>query len=281
MKSVVADYRYRITCLRIVPKVGSTIYLTNYPRDLLIGVNTYLSAAGFDFTGYSSTTTPSPNMIDVAGIAGLIGVDYNVVASGVLDGARCYLFATTWKAPIEDEEPLTASILGKVTFKDENYVIEEMSLVDVLNQSVGKTYTVQCSRTYGDAICGMVLASADNTYTGTITSVSSTSVFTDSGRAEAADFFGAGTVQFTSGQNAGLKAQEVKSFASGVIAVHEAFHYLPAIGDTYTLVRGCRKREVDCQNRVVAGVPYNNILNFFGFTRIPTGSTYAKIGGNE
>ena len=34
MKSVIADYRYRVICLRIVPVSGSPIYLTRHVRDL-------------------------------------------------------------------------------------------------------------------------------------------------------------------------------------------------------------------------------------------------------
>jgi hypothetical protein len=76
--------------------------------------------------------------------------------------------------------------------------------------------------------CGVSLAA--NTVTGTLTSVSSASVFTDSARAEAADTFGAGTIQFTSGLNSGLKPLEIKSFASGVITTFEPFYYLPVMG---------------------------------------------------
>jgi hypothetical protein len=46
MKSTVADYRYRVLCLRIVPTSGSPIYLTDHPRDLVMSGHTYLSTAG-------------------------------------------------------------------------------------------------------------------------------------------------------------------------------------------------------------------------------------------
>ena len=53
-----------------------------------------------------------------------------MIASGVFDGARCYVFATSWAAPVVDEEPLIASILGKTTISDDRYVIENMGLLD-------------------------------------------------------------------------------------------------------------------------------------------------------
>lgn len=270
MKSTVADYLYRVICLRIVPKIGSAIYLTHYVHDLVMGGHTYLSGSGYEFTGFSSTANLSPGVIELDGIAGMAGIGYDQIASGVFDGARAYLFATTWASPVEDEEEIVCSILGKATLQDQRYTIEEMALVDALNQSVGKTYTASCSRTYGDTLCGINLGSV--TVTGTLTGVSSRSLVTDSARAEASDWFGAGTLQFTSGPNAGLKPLEVKSFAAGVIETHEPFHYMPAIGDAYSLIKGCRKREADCQAQ-------GNIINFFGFTRIPAGSTYAQVGG--
>ena len=38
MKSTVADYRYRVLCMRIVPTTGSPIYLTDYPQNLTMEI---------------------------------------------------------------------------------------------------------------------------------------------------------------------------------------------------------------------------------------------------
>jgi len=272
MKSVVADYRYRVLCLRIVPVTGSPIYLTDHPRDLVMSGHTYLSTAGYEFTGYAATAGFAPASIDVEGIAGASGVTRAAVGSGLFDGARCFVFATSWAAPVEDQEPVVAGIFGSATLRDHRFQIGGVSLVDVLNQSVGKSYGAQCPKAFGGteyAGCGVSLAA--NTVTGTLSSVTSSSVFTSAARTEPADFFGAGTIQFTSGPNAGLKALEIKSFAAGVITTFEPFYYLPVVGDAYTMVRGCRKRLSDCQ-------AYSNVVNFGGFPFIPTGSTYSQVG---
>ena len=279
MKSVVADYATRVLCLRIVPSTGSTIYLTDHPRDLVMGGHTYLSTAGYEFTGYAATAGFSPASIDVEGIAGAAGVTRAAVGSGLFDGARCFVFATSWAAPVEDQEPITAGIFGKSTLLDDRFQIGGVSLVDALNQSVGQTYGAACPKTFcGTEYAGCGVSLAANTVTGVLTSVTSASVFTDSGRPEAADTFGAGTIQFTTGPNAGLKPIEVKSFAGGVIATFEPFYYLPAVGDSYSMVRGCRKRLSDCQARWNGSTTFSNVLNFGGFPWIPAGSTYAQIG---
>lgn len=273
MKSTVANYKYATLCLRIEPTTGSPIYLTRYTRDLTMNGHTYLSSGGYDFSSYTSGTGLSASMVDLEGIVGMAGMNFDALSSGLFDNARCFLFRTTWNNPIEDEEPIVASILGKTTLIDDKYRTEEMSLLDALNQSVGETYTASCPKTFGSTTyAGCMKAFTPST--GTLTSVASSSVFQDDTRVEAADWFGNGTIQFTSGLNSGLKPLEIKSYLSdGTITTFEPFHYAPAIGDSYVMIPGCRKRQnEDCRDK------WNNVVNFGGFIHIPLGSTYAKVG---
>jgi uncharacterized phage protein (TIGR02218 family) len=276
MKVTVAAPETRILCLRIEPSSASPIYLTDYPRDLTIGGHAYLSTSGYEFTGYSATADFAPASLDLDGIAGAAGITRAAIASGVFDGARCYIFATSWAAPVEDEEPITAGVFGKATLRDDRYQIGGVSLIDALNQVVGDTYGAACPKTFcGQEYAGCMASVAANTVTGTLTHVTSTTVFRDSARAEAADTFGAGTIQFTTGANAGLKPLEIKAHAAdGTITTFDGTYYLPAVGDSYTMLRGCRKRLSDCQNRVGG----SNVVNFGGFLWIPNGSTYAHVG---
>lgn len=281
MKSVVADYRYRILCMRVVPVTGSSVYLTDYVKDVVMGGHTYLTTSGYQFSGYSATADFSPASIDIEGISAAAGMTRAMISSGVFDGARCYCFATTWVNPVEDEEPITAGIFGKATLLDDKYQMSGTSLVDVLNQTVGLTYSVQCPKKFcGTEYAGCGVSLAANTVTGVLTSVTSASVFYSSARTEPDDTFGAGTIQFISGPNAGLKPIEIKSFVSGVITTHEPFYYLPMVGDSYSMVRGCRKRSSDCKNRWNGSSYYSNIVNFGGDEHIPLGSTYAQYGKN-
>jgi len=277
MKPQVAPLERRTFCLRIVPKIGAPIRLTQYPRDLAMGNGAvYLSSSGYDFTGYSASSTLSPAMVDVEGIAGLAGIGVDQIQSGVFDNARCYLFACDWAAPVEDFEPIAASIFGKTHLLDQRYKIEEMALVDALNQSVGKTYTAACpKRLGGQEFAGCKINLAAYTVTGAVASVASPYILRLAGRTEAADYFAQGTLQFTSGANAGLKPLEIKAYAlDGSVELYEPFYYAPAVGDAYSLVAGCRKRLQDCRDK------FNNVLNFGGFTHVPTTSQYTQRGLN-
>jgi len=275
MKPAVANASTKIYCLRIVPIWGDPVYLTGHVRDVVMGANTYLTDSGYQFTGMASESDMSPGVLDLSGIASIAGIGFDQVVSGVFDGARVYAFATDWTSPVEDEEPIGCAILGKTKIEDKRYTIEMMMLVDALNQTVGKTYTANCQKPFGGqeyAGCGIALGAI--TVTGTLTHVTSNSVFRDSTRAEALDYFGAGTIAFTTGDNAGLKPQKIKSHAAdGTITVHEAFHYPVQVGDAYTLIPGCRQRLEDCRDKWV------NVANFGGFSFVPTISTYSKVGG--
>ena len=71
------------------------------------------------------------------------------------------------------------------------------------------------------------------------------------------------------------KAREVKAFtAGGAVEVFDPWFYPPQSGDAYVMVPGCRKRLADCQT-------WNNVINFFGFTNIPTASVYQQVAGNR
>lgn len=272
MKTTVAPYGTSALCLRIVCTNGTTIRITRYPVDLAMSNGqVYQTGSGFDFTDYTSAAGFSPSAIDLEGILGFAGVTHDAVASGIFDNARAYLFACNYLNPVEDYEPIVASLLGKATLTDDGYRFEEMGLLDALNQSAGLTYTASCSHRFGDSKCGKALGPL--TVTGTLTTVSSDQIVRDSARLESADYFAYGTLQFTSGANAGLKPVEIKRHeADGTIEVFEPFYYVPAPGDSYTLIPGCRKRLADCRDK------WNNVINHFGFPYMPTSSVYSARG---
>ncbi|WP_230685838.1 hypothetical protein, partial [Streptococcus pneumoniae] len=83
------------------------------------------------------------------------------------------------------------------------------ALVDQLNQTVGDTYTAACRKTFGGTeFGGCQVSLAGITVTGALTHVTSSLIIRDSSRADAADRFAAGTIEFTSGSNAGLRPSQ-------------------------------------------------------------------------
>lgn len=275
MKSTVAPYETSVKCLRIVCANGTTLRLTRYPFDLVMSNDeVYKSDSGYDFSSTVSETSFAAGSFDLEGFVGVAGLTRDAIASGVFDGAECFLFACDFLAPVEDYEPLIKSILGKTTLEDDHYRIEEMGLADLLGQAVGWSHSPQCPNVFGGQEhggCGIALAAI--TVTGTVTSVGSTLSFTDSGRGEAADRFGWGEVTFTSGPNAGLAPIKIRDFSvGGVFTLYDAPYYPLTVGVNYSAVPGCRKRLVDCQG-------HDNVGRFGGDPYVPLGSTVKSTGG--
>jgi uncharacterized phage protein (TIGR02218 family) len=275
MKLAVAPYQSAAWCVRITCVNGTVVRLTSYPTDLTMSNATvYKTDSGYQQTAFASSSSFSPSSIDIEGVVSVSGISRDALASGVFDNARVLVFKCDFLNPVEDYEPVAAGFLGKTTLEDDRYTIQGMSLIDALNQSTGKMYTAACSRTFGDAGCTKNLADID--VVGAVSIVTSSSVIRDTSRSEAADWFAAGTIQFTSGLNAGLKPLEIKSYAAdGTITTFDPFFYLPQVGDTFVMIPGCRKRLEDCRDK------WNNVINFFGFSNMPTSSSYQQVAGNR
>lgn len=275
MKSTVAPYQTAAWCVRIECTNGTIVRLTSYPTDLTMSnAEVYKTDSGYQQTAFTSSSSFSPSSIDIEGVVAIAGISRDALASGVFDNSRVRVFRCDFFNPVEDYEPVAAGFLGKTTLEDDRYTIQGMSLIDALNQSTGKMYTAACSRTFGDAGCGISLAAVD--VVGAVNVVTSYSVIRDTSRTEDADWFAAGTIQFTSGLNAGLKPLEIKAYAAdGTITTFDPFFYLPQVGDTFVMIPGCRKRLEDCRDK------WDNVINFFGFSNVPTSSAYQQVAGNR
>lgn len=272
MKSIVAPYETATWCVRIECVGGLVMRLTTYPYDLTMSNATvYAADSGYGASAYQASSGFSPSAIDLEGFVGS-GIERDQIASGLFDNARVYVFKCNYLSPVEDYEEVTAGFFGKTTLRDDRYQVEGMALSDALNQSVGRAYTPGCSWTFGDAKCGKNLAPL--TVTGALTSVTSNHSFRDSARTEAADYFVGGTLRFTSGENAGNKALEIKAYAAdGTITTHEPFYFLPSVTDAYVLIPGCRKRLSDCITWHGSADPFG------GFPHMSTESAYVSRGG--
>lgn len=274
MKATVAPYQTAAWCVRIECLNGTTVRLTSYPVDLTMSNSTiYQADNGYEPTAYGATAAFSPSAIDLEGICVVSGISRDAMASGVFDNARVYIFKCDYLSPVENYEEITAGFFGKTTLDDDKYRVEGMSLIDAMNQTVGRSIKPGCDARFGSSRCGISIATVQAT--GSITSVTSNQVVRDSSRSEAADWFGAGTIKFTTGANAGLPAMDIRSYsADGTITTFDPLYYAPQVGDAFVLVPGCRKRREDCRDK------WGNIINFQGFPDQPTSSTYLARGTN-
>lgn len=286
---MVATPERRTQCIRIEPVNGEPIRIAiAYPVDLkMSNGEIYKGGIYAQPSDISSTLSGGATVIDFGSVYDTDTVTRDQIQSGYWDGARVYSFFTDWAAPMEDEEEDRVYTFGKVREEDERYTVEMMSLLDLLNQTSGRTITPGCPYTLGDEhVDGSLIASdksrckvspllVANIYS-SVESITNQMQFTAAliGGTYPDDYFGFGEIIFTSGANAGQSYKFIKSStAAGVITLAQPFYYPIEIGDLLTLRPGCRKRfNEDCIGKFANG------KHFGGFPHVPQKSTVMKFG---
>lgn len=285
---MVATPERRTQCVRLEPKVGDPIRIALAYSDDLIMSNGAVYLGGFysQPTDINSTLSGGATVLDFGSVYDVDTISRDQIQSGYWDGARIYSFFTDWANPVEDEEEDRVYIFGKVREEDERYTVELMSLLDLLNQTTGRTITPGCTYVFGDShIDGTIIASDRSrckidadlyTITSQVSSVANQMQFTAGGLAALFpnDYFAFGEIIFDSGANAGASYKFVKaSTVSGVITLAQPFYYPIAVGDDFRIRAGCRKRfQEDCIAK------WGNGKRFGGFPHVPQRSTVSKFG---
>ncbi len=141
--------------------------------------------------------------------------------------------------------------------------IECKSKLKSLSLETGRLQQLYCNYIFGDEFCGLDI-STTRINGQTVDAGSTTVAVVDAARAEADDRWNDGIIQFMSGVNQGLKRKVVDFISSQhKLILDYALPQAPAVGDLYTIERGCDKSFDACRNR------FSNQANFGGFKNIP------------
>jgi uncharacterized phage protein (TIGR02218 family) len=230
---------------------------------------TYAAASGYTATAIQSTAGMAVDNLDLMGVLDSPAITIEDLIAGAWDGAQIEIERVNWRdltiAGIKDRK----GTLGEVSAGDVQYTAELRGMAQKLQQPTGRRYDPLCDADLGDARCAVALGPL--TVTGTITSVTDRRTFTDTGRAEASGFFEAGKLTWTAGANNG-RSMEVRTFAGGVFILQLPMPADVAVGDTYSVYRGCKKRFTEDCVAVFA-----NGDNFRGFPSVA--GTDAMLAG--
>lgn len=246
---------------------GTQLRLTGAHQDATItgvpvngsatGALVYLSAPGLTVSNIRSTEGWAVDNLEGILLEGGV-VTRSDVLRGLWDGAAWTLFRYNWAAPSDGIDVLKSGRIGNIRPKTGHFVVEFRDLRQALQSEYAVVTQVDCRNELGDARCGVNLA--PYTHTGTVTSAASSQVFTDTSRTQTGDYFGNGYLTWTGGPNVGVTVK-IKSYdgATDTFTLVRAMLSPIGAGDTYSAVRGCRKRRTeDC-----VGI-YSNVLNFDG-----------------
>jgi uncharacterized phage protein (TIGR02218 family) len=257
-------------CWKVTRRDQQVFGFTSVDKDLEIDGVTYEAAAGITPSAIENRLDGSVPNLELASLLDSDRITEADLLAGKWDGATAQIFEVNYADLTQGSMLLHVGMLGQVVVGASSFRAELRGLAQRLQQSVGRVFAAACDANLGDARCKVDLAPL--TVTGTVDLLNSRRIFGDTGRSEVEDWFGAGVVTWLTGANADLSMEIAQFHVGGGFVLQLPMPNDIAIGDTYSMVPGCRKRRTeDC------GVKFNNVVNHRGFPDVPGND---KVLGN-
>ena len=174
------------------------------------------------------------------------------IIDGRWDNAGVDLWRVNW-ADTSQRVLIRHGAVGQIRRGRMAFVAEVRSLAHVLGQTVGRTFQASCDAALGDVRCGVNIEAPAFKDSGAVLSLVRDRGFVATGLgAFALGWFAAGTVEWTSGANAGRRAEVMMHdvVASSVtITLWEVPVRLREVADGFVVRAGCGKRLETCRGR--------------------------------
>ncbi len=249
-------------CWRLTLGDGRVLGFTEHDRDLNVGGVTCRAATGFVGGAMENAMGLSVGDAALSGVLSDDAIAAGELETGLYDAARVETWLVNW-ADVSQRVLLGAGEIGEVRRRGEAFEAEVRSLASRLNVAVGRTFQPSCDAVLGDRRCGVDTAGAAFRGVGSVVSSVDGRVLEADGIAAFADgWFEGGALVWTSGANAGLRA-EVRGSAGLRIELWRAAAHEVTPGDGFVVTAGCDKRLASC------GAKFANVANFRGFPHMP------------
>ena len=257
--------------LQITRSDAQVFAFTSALDDVTIAGVTYRSAPGLSVSNIVMAAGIGVDNLELTTLDDGTTFTRQDVLSGIWRNASFQISRYNWASPTDGLEPIMYGTIGNVQLRLGQIVAELRGLQQYLQQPIGNLTSKTCRARLGDSLCTVNLAAY--TFTAAVTSVTSSQIFTASALAQAADYFGSGVLTWTGGGNALLSAQVKTHAAGGVLTLSLPMLVPVVVGDTFSIVAGCRKRH-DRTAAKPAGVSdcldkFNNVPNFQGEPHLP------------
>ncbi len=248
------------TLVKISRADGRVLGFTSFDKDIQIDGVTYRADGAFQASANQTRAALSTDNLELVGLLDSAFISETDVRAGRYDHARVDVYLCNWADVTHGVVQLRRGWLGRVKVMGGTYQVELRGLHDLLQRPFGKIYSPECRHTLGDVSCAVQLAAY--TVTGSVSSIEDMSRFTDVTRGDADTAFDDGLLTWQSGANTGL-SMEVTRFSARQFTLWLPMPNAMAVGDSYTVYKGCDKRFATCQST------FNNAFNFGGFPYLP------------
>ena len=264
------------------PIDSSVVAMTSYSSDLT-GVPGYPGVTFKRNTGVTASELQSDggnafSQMEATMFLHAAGISEADVLAGKWSHAPATLFICNYEALNMGQLIKQSGYLAEATQRGAALIAEIKGLNNALTAQVGTVTRPECLHDFCDAGCA--LSTSDYTVTGTLTGVTSQTVFAASAQTAPASWFNNGKLTFTSGSNTGYLLRIDKwNSATKTFTLRSPAPYLPAVGNTFSAIAGCQKRLTDCQNRLKNDfvTTVNNVLNRKAFDFMPTLESFTRL----
>jgi uncharacterized phage protein (TIGR02218 family) len=262
-------------CWRLRLTSGETLGFTDHDKDLAFDGTTFEADAGFTGSDIESSLGLAVDNLEARGALQSAKLDEARLKRGDFDHAEAEVWRVNW-LDVSQRLLLRKGHLGEVNHGASAFEAELRGLSHMLGQPKGRLYQFGCDAELGDARCGVAIASAAFSDSGTVQSVSGAMLVLQ-GVALADEFATRGLIRFETGAGAGrslaVKRHRLQDGATSV-TLWTAPPFTISAGDIVTLFAGCDKQFATCRAK------FNNAVNFRGFPHMP-GSDFVMAFATE
>ena len=248
--------------LRITRADAAVYAFTSAAENVTLSSVVYQSAPGLDISSIAITAGAAVDNLELTTLDDASVFTRPDVLGGLWRNAAFVILRYNTASPTDGVETLMAGTLGEIHYLRNSLTVELRGLQQYLQQPLGSLSSKTCRARLGDTLCTEALGPW--THTATVTTATSNQIFTASSLAQAADYFTEGVLTWTGGLNVGL-SQKVKAHdTGGVLTLSLSMFQTVQVGDTFSVIAGCRKRMAeDCITK------FDNVLNFQGEPHLP------------
>ena len=265
-------------CWRITRADGVAFGFTDHDRALNFEGTDFEPESGFTASEVRAGSDLSVDAQDAEGVLSSDRITETDIQDGRWDNAEVELWRVNW-ADTSQRVLLRRGAIGQVRRGRVAFVAEVRSLAHVLGQTVGRTFQAGCDAALGDGRCGVNLEAAAFRGAGAVTDILRDRAFTASELGSImAGWFAHGTVEWTSGANAGRRAEVLAhDLVDGlaILTLLEAPVRPVGEGDGFIARAGCDKRVATCSTK------FANVANFRGFPHIPGQDTILRYASRD
>ena len=247
-------------CCTITFADQSQIFLTDADKNIEIESVLFQANSGISFSAFEKNNNQSADNCAINGFLQSDLITAKDLLSGKYDNSEINIFNYN-----HDTKQITQYLFGflySIKIQNNKFSAEIKSLSTLLDKNMELRFSRKCRASFCDEKCKLSIE--EHQYNGVIQEIIDPyNSFIDNNRNEKFNYFANGSIQFLTGNNAGLTSAIIYS-NSKHIKLSLPSQFPMSINDQYIITTGCDKLFSTCHEK------FNNSINFRGEPFVPT-----------